>query len=109
MPQIRVLLGYQQGKVFSLAERPLVIGRDPTADIVLHPDSAASRRHAEMYPVSDGWRIRDLGSVNGTDLNGRRLNDESLGDKDEVVVGDNVFVFENTAPDAAQIAEAASR
>jgi MoxR-like ATPase len=109
MPQIRVLLGYQQGHVFSLADRPLVIGRDPKADIVLHPDSAASRRHAEIYPQGTTWRIRDLGSVNGTDLNGRQLKDEPLSDKDEVVVGDNVFVFENKGTEASRIAEAASQ
>ncbi len=109
MPQIRVLLGYQQGHVFSLGDNPVVIGRDPKADIVLHPDSAASRRHAEIYPVAGGWRIRDMGSVNGSELNGRRLKDEPLSDKDEVVVGDNVFVFENKSPDASRIAEAASQ
>jgi MoxR-like ATPase len=109
MPQIRVLLGYQQGHVFSLSDRPMIIGRDPNADIVLHPDSAASRRHAEIYPKHGSWRIRDLGSVNGTDLNGRRLTDEILTDKDEVVVGDNVFVFENKGTDASKIAEAASQ
>jgi MoxR-like ATPase len=109
MPQIRVLLGYQQGHVFSLGDRPVVIGRDPQADIVLHPDSAASRRHAEIYPDGRGWRIRDLGSVNGTIVNGGKLKDEPLMDKDEVVVGDNVFVFENKATDASKIAEAASQ
>jgi MoxR-like ATPase len=109
MPQIRVLLGYQQGHVFSLSERPFVIGRDPNADIVLHPDSAASRRHAEIYPDSGGWRIRDLESVNGTIVNGGRLKDQSLHDNDEVVVGDNVFVFENKGADASRIAEAASQ
>lgn len=109
MPQIRVLLGYQQGHVFALADRPVIIGRDPKADIVLHPDSAASRRHAEIYPVAGGWRIRDLGSVNGSEMNGRRLSDEPLGDKDELVVGDNVFVFENKSPEVSRIAEAASQ
>src|SRR5262245_66058042 len=109
MPQIRVLLGYQQGHVFALGDRPVIIGRDPKVDIVLHPDSAASRRHAEIYPDGRGWRIRDLGSVNGTDLNGHQLKDEPLVDKDEVIVGDNVFVFENKAVDASRIAEAASQ
>lgn len=107
MPQIRVLLGYQQGQVFSL-DRAVVIGRDPHADIVLHPDSPASRRHAEIVPSEAQWRVRDLGSVNGTLLNGQLAKDEVLGDMDEVVIGENVFVFENKDSDAAHIAEAAS-
>lgn len=108
MPQIRVLLGHQQGQVFALAERRTVIGRHPQADIVLHPDSAASRRHAEVYPESGRWWLRDLGSRNGTELNGRKAGDEELSDRDEIVIGDNVFVFEQKDADAAAIAEAAS-
>jgi len=108
MPQIRVLLGYQQGQVFSLGNRVLVVGRDPNADIVLHPDSAASRRHAEVVLLNGNWSLRDLGSANGTILNGRPVREERLTDQDEMEIGDNVFVFENTDPEVSQIAEAAT-
>jgi MoxR-like ATPase len=108
MPQIRVLLGYQQGQVFSLSNHNVVIGRDVKSDIVLHPDSAASRRHAEILFVEGQWRVKDLGSVNGTVLNGQPVREELLSDKDEVVIGDNVFVFEDKDADSARIAEAAS-
>ena len=108
MPQIRVLLGYQQGQVFCLDETAVSIGRDPKSGIVLHPDSAASRRHAELFPANGQWRVRDLGSVNGTVLNGRPIQSEVLRDKDEILIGDNVFVFEEKDRDAAQIAAAAS-
>src|SRR5436190_15739884 len=109
MPQIRVLLGHQQGHVFCLRENAVIIGRDPKSGIVLHPDSAASRRHAEVVPLDGLWRLRDLGSVNGTAVNGRRVSDEVLRDKDELVIGDNVFVYEDKDLDAAHIAESASR
>ena len=108
MPQIRVLLGYQQGQIFCLDETAVSIGRDPKSGIVLHPDSAASRRHAELFPANGQWRVRDLGSVNGTVLNGRPIQTEVLRDKDEILIGDNVFVFEDKDRDAAQIAAAAS-
>ena len=109
MPQIRVLLGFQQGQVYCLTEGPVVIGRDPKSDIMLHPESAASRRHAEVYAKNGGWSVRDLGSVNGTALNGRLASDELLGDKDEIVIGDNVFVFEDTDPLVAETEAWASR
>ncbi len=43
----------------------LVLGRAPTCDIVLY-DERCSRRHAEVFFAEDAWRIRDLGSRNGT-------------------------------------------
>ncbi len=76
---------------------------------MLHPESAASRRHAEVYAKNGGWSVRDLGSVNGTALNGRLASDELLGDKDEIVIGDNVFVFEDTDPLVAETEAWASR
>lgn len=109
MPQLRVLLGYQQGQIFSLARGPLSIGRDPDANVMLHPESAGSRRHAEIFSKDSGWFLRDLGSVNGTRLNGNRVAEAPIADKDEVLIGDNVFVFEDEDAVVSAIAEAASR
>ncbi len=102
MSQIRVLLGFHQGQVFALKAPSLVIGRDLRSDIVLHPDSAASRRHAEIYFKNGRWSLRDLGSMNGTSLNGQPADDNLLGDQDEIVIGDNVFIFEDAGPDVAE-------
>lgn len=109
MPQLRVLLGYQQGQVFSLESGVFSIGRDPETNVMLHPESAGSRRHAEIFTHNGAWRLRDLGSVNGTKLNGLRIAEAALADKDEVVIGDNVFVFEDEDGVVSAIAEAASR
>ncbi len=94
MPQIRARIGHLQGNTFPLGEQQVVIGRDPSSDITLNPESAASRRHAAVYPQNGRWRIQDLGSVNGTILNGSRLEDGELSHGDEIVIGDEVFTFE---------------
>ena len=51
---------------------PVVIGRSPGADIVIGEDFV-SGRHARVMPSGDGALIEDLGSTNGTLLNGRKL------------------------------------
>jgi pSer/pThr/pTyr-binding forkhead associated (FHA) protein len=48
------------------------IGRGPGATLRM-PDVSVSRRHAELRNVGDGWMLRDLGSMNGTYLNGLRI------------------------------------
>ena len=50
----------------------LVIGRDLSCDIKLQ-DEGISRRHLEIYPDANGWWLKDLGSSNGTYLDGRRV------------------------------------
>ncbi len=109
MPQLRILLGHQQGQVYSLDSRPLSIGRETTSDIVLSPDSPASRRHAEIVCEDGEWTIRDLESRNGTELNGARVKLGTLNHNDEILVGDNVFIFEYCDRCTAETVAAASR
>jgi hypothetical protein len=53
----------------------VLVGRSTECDLVL-PDILLSRRHAELFRRTDGWWVRDLGSLNGTRLNGARLDAE---------------------------------
>jgi ABC-type multidrug transport system ATPase subunit/pSer/pThr/pTyr-binding forkhead associated (FHA) protein len=53
--------------------RPVMIGRSPVCDVVLLLPMVSSR-HAILEPVDDGWQIRDLGSTNGTFVEGRRID-----------------------------------
>ena len=110
MPLIRARIGHLQGQTFPLREQQLVIGRDPASDITLNPESAASRRHAAVYPQDGRWHIQDLGSVNGTIVNGVRLDDGPLANGDEIVVGEEIFTFEEegngAAPESLEASEA---
>ncbi len=68
----------------------LIIGRDQNADISL-PVSAVSRRHAELSKVRGKWHIRDLGSTNGTLVDGKRIEETELEQNSEVRIGDAIF------------------
>ena len=69
------------------------LGRAPTNRVVLR-DDLCSREHAEVFPVEGGWYVRDLGSRNGTYLNGEQLRtDRPLRPLDEVRMGRTRLVF----------------
>ncbi len=69
--RLRGINGEIEGKVWE-SENLLRAGRLNTLEIVLD-DTSVSRRHAEIRSSAQGWRVRDLGSTNGTFLNGQRL------------------------------------
>ena len=94
MPQIRVKVGYQQGAVYPLQDKKNLIGRDPESDIPLDVESPASRHHATIYKQGGQWRLQDQGSMNGTLLNGARIDDSELKDGDKIVIGTAIFAFE---------------
>ncbi|GAC70294.1 FHA domain-containing protein [Gordonia soli] len=67
------------------------IGRTPDNDIVVS-DVLASRHHARVSARPDGLLIEDLGSVNGTFVNGRRISGQLLTENDVVTIGNSDFV-----------------
>ena len=70
------------------------IGRQPDSDVVVAAD-VVSRRHARIAPGGSGWTLTDLGTVNGTYLNGERLHDEArpLASGDTIEVGPQSLRF----------------
>ena len=103
MPHIRVKVGYQQGRIFPLQDKKTVIGRDPQSDIPLDIESPASRHHATIYHSDGQWRLQDEGSMNGTLLNGSRVDDSALKHGDKIVIGTAIFIFEDAGPDSAPV------
>jgi putative nucleotidyltransferase with HDIG domain len=69
--RLRGINGETEGKVWDSSSH-LRIGRLEMLEVYLD-DSSVSRRHAEVRAIRHGWQLRDLGSTNGTYLNGNRL------------------------------------
>jgi DNA-binding CsgD family transcriptional regulator len=66
----------------------LSIGKNPGNGLVIEDDPTVSRLHAVMEPVGQGWYVRDLGSRNGTYVNGERiLAQRAVHPGDEIRVG----------------------
>jgi FHA domain len=84
-----------EGMDFDLNSAQLTVGRGRQNDIALPEDEYASARHARFEPRQDGVWIQDLGSTNGTYLNGARLErPRRLTPGDIVRVGDTDMRFE---------------
>jgi hypothetical protein len=72
---------------------PVVIGRMPECTVALS-DPNVSRRHAEVLRVNEAFVVRDLGSTNGTKVNGAPVREQYLQSGDNITVGSTTIVFE---------------
>jgi hypothetical protein len=94
-PRLRVgkAPGLRSGSAYDLSNGAL-LGRGSDADIVLS-DSFSSTRHARLVPTGDVVVLEDLGSTNGTYLNGEPVSGpQPLHDGDAIRIGDSEFTFE---------------
>ena len=82
-----------------LARDRMVIGRAPESDIYISGDELVSRRHAELRRQGYGWVVTDLGSRNGTHVNGRRIRgSHTVQPGDSIRVGHTTLVLQESAP-----------
>ena len=84
--------GGRAGESFEAIGERALIGRSPECDVFLD-DVTVSRRHAELVREGEVFTIRDLGSLNGTFVNKRRIESAVLEDDDEVQVGKYRMTF----------------
>ena len=87
-----VTRGPDAGARYVLDKDVTTAGRHPDSDIFLD-DITVSRRHAEFVRGPEGYRVRDVGSLNGTYVNMARADDVALAQGDEVQVGKFKLVF----------------
>jgi len=86
---------FPDGGRLPLEGRVISIGRQSTCDVTIS-DPNVSRRHAEIHPDADRYVLVDLGSTNGTRVNGGRIAEHELADGDELSFGGTTLVFEES-------------
>jgi hypothetical protein len=85
------------GRSHPLSGERTVLGRSRECDVRV-ADTNVSRRHAELRREDDAFWIVDLGSTNGTELNGRRVERARVEDGDRITLGSTDLVFSRTSP-----------
>jgi pSer/pThr/pTyr-binding forkhead associated (FHA) protein len=90
---LMVATGEGAGTVFPLLDGPVIVGRSPDADVHIN-EVAMSTEHARLEPTDAGFTLCDLGSTNGTYVNGQRLvGTVVLVSGDSVRMGSTTFTF----------------
>ena len=107
--QLVMRAGPNPGKAFTLSKSEIVIGRDVSSDVIVNT-AEVSRRHARLYLDGGVYIVEDLGSTNGTFINGKRLtNPVPLHSGDIIMLGEAAtFVYETSQydPNATMISPA---
>ena len=92
IPRLIVVSGPASGEVFLLESDEVVLGRDP-ANAVTIADPSLSRRHCAVVRSAEGWTVRDLGSFNGTFVNGEPVFERVLSHADRLRIAANELLF----------------
>jgi S1-C subfamily serine protease len=92
--------GPDAGTALEVEDAPVVLGRQQGCDLVVR-DTRSSRRHLELTPVDGGLHMKDLGSANGTYLDGKKVTDAQLQGGEEIRIGAVVIEVWRERPDAS--------
>jgi pSer/pThr/pTyr-binding forkhead associated (FHA) protein len=90
--QLKIAEGKDAGKEFLFEQDSVLIGRTPECDVILY-DAGVSRRHCRIFSEGDGYIVEDMGSANGTKVNGAPVKTQLLTDGDQLTLGPVVFNF----------------
>ena len=102
MPTLTVIQGPDHGRTFDLDGATSVIGRDPACDVALR-DPGVSRHHARLELLSGHQILKDLGSSNGTFVNGVRVAEASIQPGDQIRVGNTLLTMGRPLADGALV------
>src|SRR5689334_12202849 len=93
MASLQIVSGMNAGQSYDLDDREIFVGRDSTCHVVL-PHRTVSRAHCRLLKMPDGFYIEDLQSVNGTLVNGKKIERRSLlAHHDRIRIHDIVLEF----------------
>ena len=102
--QLKINSGPNAGQTIEVTGDEFTIGREQGADLVLTGDGKVSRRHAALKPLPDGRAtLYDLGSSNGTYVNGQRIQSTVLNGNEQVQIGDTLLVPVAPVPSGAAV------
>jgi pSer/pThr/pTyr-binding forkhead associated (FHA) protein len=90
--QLTIAEGQESGKAFSFEQNAITIGRTDECDVVLY-DPGVSRQHARIFSEGTSYFVEDMGSANGTKVNGQAVKKHQLSEGDSVALGAVVFRF----------------
>lgn len=103
-PVLTIIKGPQTGNTFELDALETTIGRDPANAIFLN-DMTVSRAHAKILRKPTGMVIEDLGSLNGTWVDGAIVNVAPLRDGSSVQIGTFTLIYHETKPERIETGE----
>ncbi|MCL2680857.1 MAG: FHA domain-containing protein [Coriobacteriia bacterium] len=85
-----------QNEIELSPDRAYITGRQSTCDLPVN-DANISRQHAEFFWDGEGWSLRDLGSTNGTSINGHKISSNiELHDGDQITMGMSTLIYHET-------------
>ena len=87
-----VIKGPDVGDKFFINKSKFTIGRNPKSDIFLD-DITVSRKHAILKKTGEDFKLKDLGSLNGSYLNGEISEEALLKNGDKIQIGKYIFLF----------------
>lgn len=83
---------------YPVTDQPIVIGRSSQCDITIH-DDRSSRKHCRIEK-DEAYTLQDLGSYNGTYVNGKKIHRHVLEPEDQITIGKTVFIFRLDTPES---------
>jgi len=93
MPKLIIQRKGKPSRVYQVEYKNTLIGRGKDTQLLL-PDISVSRHHARIVNENDAFTIQDLGSQNGTTVNGQRIQSQVLKNGDEIQLGKFMLLFE---------------
>ncbi len=94
-PRLFAMKGPYSGQPFDLGADPVSVGREPGNTICLENDTSISRRHAQLQRQDRALLVEDLGSTNGTFVNGQKVSGQVTAQPgDTVQFGESMFKYE---------------